>query len=324
MNYQKIFFGIIFTLILSFIFPLFSSFSTYCSEKPSPYSFLNNALSTRSAGMAGAGVCFDYDFAGSFINPAITATTQRHTINATFLKHLLDINSGNFLYTFEDTTYGTFAASAIYTNYGTFQYYDEYGKELGGTFTGNMISLNGTFATKIDEQLYGGVTLKLIFNQLEQMNGFAVAIDAGLLYKLSDERTNIGFSILNAGSELKKFAKPESSEIPLDVRLGFNHHLKGLPLNFNFGFNHLATGDKFLKRFSNINIGGELYFGNHVQVRIGYDNYINKNFSSSQNKGFTGLAAGAGIITDWIHVDYAVSIYSQGLYLHRFGVSYKI
>jgi len=313
-------------LVLIIVLSYFSSDITIllAAEKPSPYSFLSNAISTRSAGLAGAGVCFDYDGAGTFINPALLATRNVNNINATFLKHLLDINSGNLMYVFKDTTYGTFAASAVYTNYGSFLYYDEYGSATGGSFTGNMVSLNGSYATAIDNRLYGGVTLKLVFNQLESMSGFAVAIDAGLLYKMPDARTNFGFSILNAGTELKKFAKPESSEIPLDVRLGFNHRLEGLPLCFNFGFNHLATGEKFFSRFGNVNIGGELYFGDYVQVRVGYDNYINKNFSSTQSKGFTGLSAGAGILTEFVNVDYAVSIYSTGLYLHRFGVNFKI
>jgi hypothetical protein len=156
------------------------------------------------------------------------------------------------------------------------------------------------------------------------MNGFAVAVDAGLLYKLPDERTNLGFSILNAGTELKKFAPNYSSDIPLDVRLGFNHRLKGLPLNFNFGFNHLGTDEKFWNRFGNVNIGGELYFGEYVQVRVGFDNYIRKRFSSSQGKGFTGIAAGVGIVTDIINIDYGISIYSTSLYLHRFGINFNM
>jgi hypothetical protein len=312
------------TLLVILLVILLDNSSVYCSTKPTPYSFLNNAISTRSAGLAGASVCFDYDAAGTFINPALLSIRNSNNINVTFLKHLLDINSGNLFYVLKDSTYGTFAASAIYTNFGTFPYYDEYGNELGNSFTGNLIALNGSFATQIDEHLHGGVTLKLIFNQLESMNGFAIAVDAGLLYKLPDNRTNLGFSILNAGTELKKFAKPESSEIPLDIRLGFNHRLQGLPLNFNFGFNHLATGEKFFSRFGNVNIGGELYFGDYVQIRIGYDNYISKNFSAAQNKGFTGLAAGAGILTEYLNIDYAISIYSAGLYLHRFGVNFKL
>jgi hypothetical protein len=299
------------------------SFSSLFAEEPTPYSFLSNNLSARSAGLAGATVSFDYDVAGIYSNPAILSIHKENNINFTFLKHLLDINSGNAMYIFKDTTFGTFAASAIYTSYGSFNYYDELGNPMGGTFSGDLVALSGSYSNSISERLYGGATIKLVYNHIEKMNGIAVAVDAGLLYKLSDDRTNIGFSILNAGTELKKF-NDISSRIPLDIKLGFNHRLRGLPLNFNFGFNHLDAGDKFLARFENINVGGELYIGEYVQIRAGFDNYIRKNFSSSQSKGLTGLSAGVGIVTNIISVDYAVSIYSSDLYLHRFGLNFKL
>ena len=297
-------------------------FNINAAEKPTPYSFLSNNLSARSAGIAGATVSFDYDVAGIYSNPALLVAQQTNNIYLTFLKHLLDINSGNAMYIFKDTTYGKFAASVIYTSYGTFDRYDVIGNPMGGSFTGDLIALSGSYANTIADRLYGGVTLKLAYNHIEKMNGIAFAVDAGLLYKLDDERTNIGFSILNAGTELKKINNI-SSRIPLDVKLGFNHRLKGLPLNFNFGFNHLGSDEDFFKRFGNVNFGGELYIGEYVQVRAGFDNYIRKNLATSQNKGLSGIAAGIGIvIPDIINIDYSVSIYSTDLYLHRFGINF--
>ena len=293
------------------------------AEKPTFYSFLSNNLSARSAGLAGATVSFENDIASIYSNPALLGCYNTNNIYLTFLKHLLDINSGNAMYIFNDTTYGKFAASVIYTNYGTFEYYDEIGSPLGCSFSGDLIALSGSYANNIAERLYGGVTIKLIYNHIEKMNGIAFAVDGGLFYKLDDERTNIGFSVLNAGSELKK-VNNESSYIPLDVKLGFNHRLRGIPLNFNFGFNHLGTGeDNFFKSFGNVNLGGELYIGEHIQLRLGFDNYIRKNLATEQSKGLSGLSFGAGIITKVINVDYAISIYSTDLYLHRFGICFN-
>ena len=293
------------------------------AKEPTPYAFLSNSLSARSAGLAGAVVSFENDAGGFLINPALLATHQGNNFNATFLKHILDINSGNATYIYQASKLGTFAGSVVYTNYGSFDYYDIHGNPTGGSFTGNHISLAGSYAGEIGERLYGGITAKFIFNQLEKMNGFAFAVDAGLLYKLPDERTNFGFSILNAGTEMKKMYD-NSARIPMDVRLGFNHRLQGLPLNFNFGFNNLNDTGDFFKRFGNINIGGELYIGEYVQLRVGFDNYVRKNLAASQNKGLTGVSAGAGIITDIINVDYAISIYTSNLFLHRFGINLKL
>ncbi|MDR0927375.1 MAG: PorV/PorQ family protein [Ignavibacteria bacterium] len=290
------------------------------AEDATPYSFLSTALSPRAAGIGGSGLTLENDAGSVFLNPALIYTNVGKNFSATFQKHLLDINSGNATYIFKDTTYGRFAVSAVYTNYGSFDYYNEYGDATGGSFSGNLVALSGTYANEIAERLYGGVTVKFIFNQIENMNGFAFAVDAGLLYKLDDERTNIGFSILNAGTEIKKF-ESSTSRIPLDVRLGFNHRLQGLPLLFNIGFNHLGQDGDFGERFANINVGGELYFGDYVRVRVGYDNYIRKNYAASSSKGLSGFSVGAGVVTDVVNVDYSINVVTGDLLLHRFGVS---
>ena len=296
----------------------------WAAKEPTPYAFLANNLSARSAGLAGAVVAFENDAGGLLINPALIATHQGNNFNATFLKHILDINSGNVSYIYQDCDLGTFAGSVVYTNYGDFNYLDVHGNPAGGSFTGNHLAFAGSYANQIGERLYGGVTAKFIFNQLEKMSGFAFAIDAGLLYKLPDERTNLGLSILNAGTELKKMYD-NSSRVPLDVRLGFNHRLRGLPLNFNLGFNNLNDdAGSFFSRFGNVNIGGEFSFGEYVRVRVGFDNYVRKNVAASQNKGLTGISAGVGIITKPINVDYGISIYTSDLILHRFGINLKL
>ena len=294
------------------------------ASTPSPYSFLRNGLSARATGLAGTIVSFDEDASGLFINPALIATHSGNNFSAAFLKHVLDINSGNVTYVYKNEELGAFAGSVVYTNFGSFDNYDVQGNPTGGSFSGNLISLAGSYANLLATNLYAGVSGKLIFNQLENMNGFAVAVDAGLLYKLSDARSNIGFSILNAGAELKKIGT-ERADLPLSVNIGFNHRLRGLPLNFNFGFNHLNQDyGSFFSRFGNINIGGELYFGEYVQVRLGFDNYIRRNIASEQNKGLTGMSAGVGIVTKPINVDYGVSIYTSDFVLHRFGINLKI
>ena len=294
------------------------------ASTPSPYSFLRNGLSARATGLAGTVVSFDEDVSGLFINPALIATHSGNNFSTTFLKHVLDINSGNVTYLYQDKELGSFAGSIVYTNFGSFDYYDAQGNPTGGSFSGNLISLAGSYANLLASNLHAGISGKLIFNQLENMDGFAVAIDAGLLYKLADNRTNLGFSILNAGAELKKIGT-EKSDLPLSVNIGFNHRLRGLPLNFNLGFNHLNQDyGNFFSRFSNINIGGELYFGEYVQVRLGFDNYIRRNIAAEQNKGLTGISAGIGIVTEIINVDYGISIYTSDLFLHRFSINLKI
>ncbi len=291
------------------------------AAESSPYAFLKNNSTARFAGMSNAVVSLKDDPAILFFNPAAIFATKTRNFNATFLKYVLDINSGNASYIIPTRRDGTFAVAAVFTNYGSFDYTDSQGNPTGGSFSSNLVSLSGSYSNIIDSNLYYGATLKLIYNSLDDMNGIAVAVDAGLLYTLSDKRTNLGISILNAGTELKKMGN-DSYSLPLDIRIGGCHRLRGLPLLFNFNFNHLnEMYSGFFSRFANFSVGGEIYFGEHVQARLGYDNYIRKNIASEQNKGITGFSAGLGIATKPVNVDYGLTIYTNDLLLHRFSIS---
>jgi len=307
---------------------LIKFFSGALVAENSPYAFLRNAATARSAGLSNAIVSLTNDPGAIFINPASISTISDKNVNFTFFKHVLDINSGNatYIHHFDDITKGSISASVIFTNYGSFDYYDADGNSTGGTFSGNLLSIQASYSNKIDKNFYYGTTVKLLYNSLEKMNGMAAAVDFGLLYLLDDDRTNFGLSVLHAGGELKKIAN-ESHALPLDIRLGGSHRLRGLPLLFNFNFNHLNEVEKtFFSRFGNFAIGGEFYFGDIVQVRIGYDNYIRKNIAAKENKGLSGFSAGVGIVPqDWfMSFDYGLSIYTKDIFLHRFGLNISL
>ncbi len=295
------------------------------SADSSPYNFLRNITTARATGLSNTIVSLTDDPGTVFVNPASISTVQNKNINFTFLKHVLDINSGNasYIHHFDEPANGSIAASVIFTNYGSFDYYNTDGDRTGGTFTGNLLALQTSYSNKIDENFYYGVTAKLLYNSLEKMIGVAGAVDFGLLYLLQDGRTNFGFSVLNAGGELKKIGN-ESNSLPLDIRLGGSHRLRGLPLLFNFNFNHLNEFEKtFFSRFGNFSIGGEFYFGDIVQVRLGYDNYIRKHIASRENKGLSGFSAGLGVVPhNWfMSFDYGLSIYSGDVFLHRLSLN---
>lgn len=313
----------IFILLLSFF-----AFYQINANETSPYNFLRNSSNARITGLAGAVVSLENDPGALFFNPASISTTDKRNCNVTFFKHVLDINSGNisYIHNFNDTTLGTIAASLVFTNYGSFDYIDEQGVSNGQTFTGNLLSLQSTYSNIIDNNLYYGATVKLIYNSLEHMSGFAGAIDVGLLYKISDNRSVIGLSVLNVGTELKTMTN-EHYMMPLDVRIGGSHRLEGLPLLFNLNFTHLnEITNNFFSRFKNFAIGGELYFGDIIQVRIGYDNYIRNNVASQENKGLSGFAFGIGMVKpDWpLDINYGMSIYADNLLIHRFSIDFNL
>ncbi len=289
----------------------------------SPFHFLRTNVSARAAGLAGCFAAMPNDPNGVFSNPAIISTVDKNNFSATFLKHVLDINSGSVVYVRKDEDFGNLAASAIYTNYGSFVKADEFGEKTG-EFGAGDVALAGTYSNELDSNLYYGATFKLIYSTIETASSFAFAVDAGMIYLMPDIRTNVGVSVLHAGSQVTTF-DGVSESLPLDVRIGVNHRLRGLPLLVNLSFHHLADDtDGFFDKFANFSIAGELYLGDYIRARLGYDNQIRRLTSPDNDKQFSGLTGGLGIYTKTFFFDYGIAQNGISATLHRFSVSLNI
>lgn len=289
----------------------------------SPFQFLRFQSSARSAGLAGCFVTMTGDPNAVFFNPATISTVKEKPFSVTFLKHVLDINSGLTSYVFDYQDKGIFAGSISYTNYGSFVRADKNGNK-SGTFSANNLSLAATYSNELDSNFYYGVSLKFITINLEKEMSMAFAVDAGLIYSLPDERTNVGVSILHAGTQLTRI-NSVSESLPLDIRAGINHRLRGLPLLVNFSLHHLAeTTDNFLDRFKYFSIAGELYLGEYIQARLGFDNMVRRWTSPESDRKMAGITAEVGIKANDFNFDYGVSIYGSSAYFHRFSLGFNL
>lgn len=292
------------------------------SAQHSLYNFLRITGDARTTALSGSTVAFDNDLANIYFNPASLILQEDKDVSATFLKNVIDINSGNIVYnlgkSFEE---GKLAVNINYTNYGDFEYADFNGKS--GSFTGNDISLGVTYSNQIDSNFYYGVTPKLVYMNLEQNTSLAFALDAGLLYKLADGRTNIGLAVLHTGTQITKIGSI-SEGLPTDVRIGFNHRLKGLPLLFNFSFVRLADGEGVItNKLKNITLGAEISIGKYIEARIGFDNQI-RSTTNENNRGMSGLSLGLGAKIYPLKFDYGFTQYGAAVSLHRITISSNI
>ncbi|MGA2296166.1 MAG: PorV/PorQ family protein [FCB group bacterium] len=288
-----------------------------------PFDFLRICESARSAALAGCFVAIPDDAAAVFFNPATIPTVSDKYFSTTFLKHVLDINSGLVTYVQPLKEHQTIAGTISYTNYGSFDYTNTNGDAIG-TFGANNLSIGATYANELDSNLYYGVSGNFIFINLEKYNSLAFAVDAGLFYQIPGKRVNIGLSILHAGTQIKTLDGVKE-DVPLDVRLGINHRLRGLPLLINFSFMHLADKtDHFFDKFLNFSIGGEFYLGKYIQARIGYNNYIRRYTSSEFDAGFSGMSGGIGVKTKAINIDYGAAWVGKSGILHRFSLNFDI
>ncbi len=296
--------------------------STHLYNAYSPYNFLRLESSARSAGLAGSFVTVIDDPSAVFTNPATIYTVNTQSFNATFLKHILDINSGQVNYVHQLNN-GVVGASISYLNYGSFKRTDRFANQLG-SFTANDLSVGISYANELDSNFFYGATLKFIYIGLEEANSTALALDVGLLYLLPDNRTNIGLSMLHVGLPLSNIGSV-NEDLPLDLKAGISHRLRGLPLLLNFAFHHLADQkDNFFEKFESFTLGGEFYFGNYLMLRLGYNNHIRKLTSIESNKKFSGFAGGVGIKTNDINIDYALAFYGSGAALHRFSLGFEL
>ncbi len=308
-------------IILIFCVTLLSA--SYSFSIDSPFNFLRYQSNARNAALAGSGIALTNEISSLYINPALISTVEDKQLQATFLKHILDINSGSVVYV-HNNDYGTFAASAGFTSYGSFDYADKVGNRNGNSFSASDLSFGLSYSNKLDTNFYYGATLKYIYAGIEEVSASAIAVDAGLIYLMSDNRTKIGLSILNAGAQISKISN-ESESLPLDVRVGFNHRLRGLPLLFNFSFHHLADEtDSFFSKFKSFSVGGEFNLGKIIMVRVGYDNQIRSSTDAEVDKGLTGFSGGVGILLEDINIDYGFSRYGSAANLHRFSISVNV
>lgn len=291
------------------------------SAKDTPFNFLRYVGSARSSALAGAFVSVADDPTALFYNPASIATNTSKNFSFTFFKHVLDVNSGSVSYTRKFEKIGYLAASATYTNYGSFDRTNSSGQYIG-TFSANDFALGVSYSNILDTNLFYGATLKIISSNIDKYSSLAVAVDFGLLYLIPGKNTSIGFSILHTGTQIKTFDGTKE-QLPLDVRVGISHRLRGLPLLLNFNIYNLADEtSKFLDRFLKFAIGGEFYFGENFNLRLGYDNNIRKYSGSSKDKQFIGFSGGLGIKFKELNVDYGVSQVGASAIFHKFSIYY--
>ncbi|MCX8054714.1 MAG: PorV/PorQ family protein [Ignavibacteria bacterium] len=286
-----------------------------------PFNFLRNIASARAAALGGSFASVIDDPSAVFYNPATLSTIESNNFSFSFTKHILDVNSGNLVYIHDFDNIGRLAGSASFTSYGSFDYYDSDGNKLPGSFSANDLMFGVSYTNTLDTNLYYGVTLKFAYLSLEKASTSAMAIDAGLIYLLPDGRSNLAFSILHAGTQLSTL-EGRKENMPLDVRIGANHRLRGLPLLANINFHHLADKSKnFISKFRNFSLGGEIYLGRYLQLRVGYNNHIRSKIASTFDKGMTGFSGGLGIVLEDFNIDYGFSQYGDGANLHRLSVS---
>jgi len=237
------------------------------------------------------------DASALFYNPAGLAQINFPEILTMYNRWFLEVNQqmAGIVY---PTNLGVVALGYSGLSSSDILSYDASG-EAGPTFGTNSSCLNLSFSRKINPNLSWGITLKSINEKLEEVNGGALAFDAGLHYRLNSSLT-LGVSALNLGSGVKFIS--ETTPLPTSYRLGAAYSGKYLEENYNLTMD-LVFWPEGLKP----NFGLEYLIRNFFALRFG------------TSKG--ALRAGVGIVASLFAFDYAYLAHPDLGATHQVSIS---
>ena len=307
-------------LLLALSLVLLVMATTASAQKPRVYEFLRNDASARAAAMGGTFATITGDPTGLFYNPALLQTVDSTQASFTGFKHLLDINSGFAVVGTEIEGIGKVGAGINYNNYGAFQRVDRMGRELG-EFGSSDLALSVGWGTELGEGFSAGLAAKFIYSNIDTYSSSALALDGGLLFVDTARRVNAALSLLNLGSQLSTF-NDLSEPLPLDLKLGISHTLRGLPLQIGVNFHRLLDStDNFLARFEEFSVGGEFTVSRPIRLRFGYDHATRRDIAFGESKGLAGFSAGLGVVVKEYRFDYAFNSLARLGSLHHFSIT---
>ncbi|MBM4177173.1 MAG: type IX secretion system protein PorQ [Ignavibacteria bacterium] len=285
-----------------------------------PYEFLRLDASARSAALGGSFITNADDPNVMFYNPANVGFIKKNLASAGFFKNLLDVNSGYLSYTPYLTGIGRVGFGIIYTNYGSFDLTDDFGKKFG-TFSANDIAAVFNYNNSVQKNLFYGLNVKLIYTGVHDISSFAAAMDFGITYFDRETQFGVGVAVQNIGTQLKSFYD-KKEKLPLDVKFGISKKLDHLPLRLEFSISKLnEDAGSITSRLKNFSVGGEFYLSDVINLRIGYNNEKRRELKIGPAAGIAGFNAGLGINIYDYRFDYGMSsLGSIGLW-HRVNLT---
>jgi hypothetical protein len=293
------------------------------SYSQNTYEFLNVDMSPRAGALGGSFVSNGDDPNVIFYNPAGLNLLQGNPASISYVKHLLDINFASVAFSTNLAAIGRMGAAIQYVNYGSFDGADDNGQKTGPFSAGEAALILG-YANNLDTNFYYGVNLKLIYSNIANRNSDALAFDAGLHYAFPKENADIGFAILNVGTQLKSYYTTKEN-LPLDVVFGVSKSLAHLPLRLSLDFHELnEKHNNFATTFRAFSIGAEFTLSKVLKLRFGYDNQKRQDWQIGSTPGIAGFNIGLGLHIAGYQFDYGYSSLGLAGGLQRIGISTNI
>ena len=227
-------------------------------------------------------------------------------------------------------------------------YGNEEQTDAGGNTLGNFRAydqyLSLTASRTYGESWRYGISLKAIQSRYGAYSSTGLAADAGITYRDSARRLQIGFSAKNMGSQLRTYSG-QGEDLPFDLLLGITRQLEKAPFQFSItaqrmnrfdilyndtSFNVVNSGRPELagwgdKLISHLILGGDIFLGEKITISGGYDFLRRKELSFSNiASGLTGFSYGLSLRFSGFSFQYARSHFQSGLSHHLVSLNLKM
>lgn len=271
--------------------------------------FLKLGIGAKSAGMGNAVTTIYNGTDAIYWNPANLNYIDKKELSFSHTIWFEDVNYEWLAFVLPTVEYGVFGFGLQYVSYGSIDKVDNMNIS-DGSFSPLDMALYLSYANTY-EKLKFGLNLKYIYSKIEE-SASAVAIDLGVNYDLNDEKTSIGATITNFGTDMK-----------------FNKETEPLPFLFKVGASHFLLDDWLVSLDLNFPKDNELYVNLGTQYNLEIVDNMDFAFRlgyEGRNKdipGFNWINLGFGLKYLDYSFDYAFVPYGDIGMTHRFSFSIK-
>ena len=323
-----------------FALPLSAQAQVDSKAGTSAFGFLSVPQNARLVAMGGAGVAEVSDEAAQQLNPAGLAQQRLQSWSATYSDLYSGVQSGLLTYSRAVESETVLGLALTYLSSGDIPRRDRNNSDLG-TWGFSDLAFSASVGTRLvgpadtlpedlrrrmrdhEFRLDGGLTLKGIYEKLDTYSASGLAVDLGFLAHLPDDRTRIGVSAVNLGSQTSAY-RDEKDPLPMAFVAGFRHGLRGVPL--------LVAGDVRIPRDNKVRYGAgleaELFQERNrpapLALRAGYNSQGRDLRTEAETSEVAGFSAGLGVKWHSLALDYS---FTPGLglgTLHWFTLSGRI
>lgn len=287
----------------------------------------------RSSGWAAAGQARSRGIESQFMNIAGTAFTRKTEVNFSRTAWLVGsgINMNAFGLTQHVGETGAIGFGVVAINAGKIDITTEEQPEGGlGTFNPTFYNVSLSYAKGFSDNIYGGINLKVISEQISNVSARGIAIDAGIQYHTGKrDQVHFGISLKNVGPKMSykgdglaiqvqsqnAFSgqdyiftasnRSASFELPALINIGgaYDFYLKK-DTTGNYKNHRITLAANFTSNsftYDNYLVGLEYSWKDMFMIRGGYamEKYIftkgNDDLKAQRMTAFTGLCMGATV-----------------------------